>query len=311
MELKGGSNGFLRLGPMSDGLSRNVKLTVEYDGTNYLGWQRQPQGMTVQQALEGGIEQVVGHHVRLYGSGRTDAGVHALGQVANFRTSSGIPAERFHLAINRVIPDDIVVLRAEDVALDFHARYSAKRKTYRYSIVCRPVRLAVGARYVHWLRRPLDVERMRAAAAQFLGEHDFAAFAKKRGVAIADWRSQIADCNSEITNLQSEIPWGKRPAGAGRWTVRTVSRCDVEVAGERIDCYVASNGFLYNMVRAMVGTLIEVGQGKRPAEQIRELLASGAHCRQWAPDCRQWAPRRLVGRTAPAKGLCLMSVEYE
>ncbi|HUT33253.1 MAG TPA: tRNA pseudouridine(38-40) synthase TruA [Planctomycetota bacterium] len=249
---------------MSQELRRNLKLTVEYDGTNYHGWQRQANAPSVQQALEEGISRVVGHAATLYGSGRTDAGVHALGQVANFHTSTAIPAERLPHAINAHVADDIAVLRAEDVAADFHARYSAKRKTYRYRIVCRPVRPAVGAAFVHWQRQPLDVAAMRRAAALFLGEHDFAAF----------------ESHSE-----------------GEGSVRTISRSDLEEAGERLDYYVAANGFLYNMVRAMVGTLLEIGSGRRPPDDVARLLAS--------------RDRSLAGRTAPAKGLCLMAVEYE
>ncbi len=243
---------------------RNVKLTIEYDGTRYHGWQRQANAPTIQQALEEGIARLVGHAVTVYGSGRTDAGVHALGQVAHLRTSSGIPAERLPHAINAQLPDDIAVLRAEDVPPDFHARYSAKRKTYRYSILCRPVRPAVGAAFLHWHRHPLDVAAMQRAAALFLGEHDFAAF-----------------------ESESE----------GQGSVRTILRSEWLQAGERLDYYVAANGFLYNMVRAMVGTLLDIGSGRWPPEYVARLLAS--------------RDRALAGRTAPAKGLCLMSVEYE
>jgi tRNA pseudouridine38-40 synthase len=242
---------------------RNVKLTIEYDGTNYHGWQRQADAPTVQQALEEAIAHVVGHAVTLYGSGRTDAGVHALGQVANFHTSSRISAERLPHAINANVAADVAVLRAEDVAADFHARYSAKRKTYRYSIVCRPVRPAVGSAFVHWHRFALDVAAMQRAAALFLGEHDFAAF----------------ESHSE-----------------GEGSIRTVFRSEWLQDGERLDYYVAANGFLYNMVRAMVGTLLEIGVGRRPPEDVTRLLDSRA--------------RALAGRTAPAKGLCLMQVEY-
>lgn len=243
---------------------RNIKLTIEYDGTRYQGWQRQANGPTIQQALEEGIAQVVGHAVTLYGSGRTDAGVHALGQVANFHTVSRIPIERLPHAINANIPADIVVLGAEEVPPDFHARYSAKRKTYRYSVLCRPVRPAVGAAYLYWHRHPLDVAAMRQAAAWFVGEHDFAAF-------------------------QSQAE--------GEGSVRTVFRSEWLQDGCRLDYYVTANGFLYNMVRAMVGTLLDVGSGKWPPEYVARLLES--------------RERAFAGRTAPANGLCLMSVEYE
>ncbi len=243
--------------------ARNVKLTIEYDGTAYHGWQRQPNAATVQQALEEGIAEVVGHAVTLYGSGRTDAGVHALGQVANFHTDATIPADGLRHAINAVIANDIAVVRAEDVPDAFHARYAATGKTYRYTIVCRPVRPAVGARTVHWLRRELDVARMRAAVAHLVGEHDFAAFETE---------------------------------SSGEDAVRTVTRAEWVEEGGRLCFAVAANGFLYNMVRAMVGTLIEVGLGKREPRDIPRLLAS--------------RDRSQAGPTAPAKGLCLMQVDY-
>ena len=250
--------------PMSDPAQRNVKLTIEYDGTNYHGWQRQADAPTVQQALEEAIARVVGHEVTLYGSGRTDAGVHALGQVANFHTSSAIPQDRLPHAINANVAEDIAVLRAEDVSADFHARYSAKRKTYRYRVVCRPVRPAVGAPFVHWHRFSLDVAAMSQAATLFVGEHDFAAFESHSG---------------------------------GEGSVRSIFRSEWLQDGERLDYYVTANGFLYNMVRAMAGTLLEIGCGARPPEDVIRLLES--------------RNRSLAGRTAPAKGLCLMAVEYE
>lgn len=248
---------------MSSTPARNVKLTIEYDGTDYHGWQRQTNAATIQQVMEEGIERIAGHPVTLHGSGRTDAGVHALGQVAHFHTTSRIPASQLHHAINSAIPPAIAVLRAEDMPPEFHAQFSAKSKTYRYRIVCREVRPAVGARYVHWLRWPLDLALLRAGAAHFLGEHDFSTF----------------ETESDREG-----------------SIRTVTRFDIEQAGERIDFHVASNGFVYNMVRAMVGTLIEVGSGRRPPEEIAELL--------------RVRDRRLAGPTAPAKGLCLMQVEY-
>ncbi|MBM4031037.1 MAG: tRNA pseudouridine(38-40) synthase TruA [Planctomycetes bacterium] len=275
---------------MDDAASpRNVKLTIEYDGTRYHGWQRQANAPTIQQTLEEGIATVVGHPVTLYGSGRTDAGVHALGQVAHFLTGSRIAAERLPHAINARIPDDIAVLRAEDVPTYFHARYSAKRKTYRYSIVCRPVRPAVGAAFVHWCRRPLDVAAMGLAAERFLGEHDFAAF-ETHSVA----RRSAAENGLRVGDAAHVA---RRSAAEAEGTVRTVLRSDLVQCGERLDYFVAANGFLYNMVRAMVGTLLEIGSGKRPAEDVLRLLES--------------RDRTLAGRTAPAKGLCLISVEYD
>ncbi|MBL7223321.1 MAG: tRNA pseudouridine(38-40) synthase TruA, partial [Candidatus Brocadiae bacterium] len=161
---------------MQAALPRNVKLTIEYDGSAYHGWQRQANAITVQQVLEEAIAGLVGHPVTLHGSGRTDAGVHALGQVASFETHTTIPANRLHHAINTALPPDITVLRAEDVPATFHARFSAKGKTYCYTILCRHVRPSIGRERVHWLRRRLDVADMQQAAALCVGEHDFAAF---------------------------------------------------------------------------------------------------------------------------------------
>jgi tRNA pseudouridine38-40 synthase len=248
---------------------RNVKLTIEYDGSAYHGWQRQANAPTVQQAMEEALAGVVGHPVTLTASGRTDAGVHALGQVANFYTRSTIPADRLPLALNAALPPDIAVQAAADVPLDFHARYAATGKTYRYTVLRCSARPAVERRTVAWLRRDLDLAAMRAAAALFVGTHDFAAF--------------------------------RTEAEEGDNSVRTVTRCGLEArpdhGGERIEITVSANGFLYNMVRSIVGTLLVIGRGKWPPERVAELLA--------APD------RARAGPTAPARGLCLMEVRYD
>jgi tRNA pseudouridine38-40 synthase len=244
---------------------RNIKLTIEYDGTDYAGWQVQPNGPSIQEIIERAITAITGEErVRIIGSGRTDAGVHAAGQVANFRTETAIPSADLVHAINTKLPEDIAVIAAEDVPLDFHARYSAKFKTYRYSILNRPVRSPLTRRFAHFVRAPLDVDAMRAAGAALVGEHDFAAFQSKP---------------------------------AGKSSVRTITRLDIEAGGGRIDIYVTANGFLYNMVRAIAGTLIEAGLGKRGAKDVAELLAS--------------RDRAAAGPTAPPQGLCLMQVRYE
>ena len=289
---------------MSTNLPRNVKLTIEYDGTDYHGWQRQANALTIQQVMEDGIERIVGHPVTLLGSGRTDAGVHALGQVANFRTTSRIPAEQLHQAINSVLPPDIAVLRAEDVADEFHARYSARSKTYRYGLLCREVRPVIGARYVAWHRWPLDMAQMSLGAAVFLGEHDFSTFeteSDREGSVRTVTRFDIEESSFGVPPLGGSV-FGVPPLGGSVFgvpplggLVSGVSPSGVP-AGERVDFTVASNGFVYNMVRAMVGTLIEVGAGRRSPEDIAQLLSV--------------RDRRLAGATAPAKGLCLMKVEY-
>jgi len=243
---------------------RNIKLTLEYDGSAYAGWQVQPNGTAVQQVVQEAIAAVTGElDVTLTGSGRTDAGVHAAGQVANFKTDTTIPAADLVHAINANLPADVAVLEARDVADDFHARYSAKSKTYRYTVLNCAVRRPLERARSYLVRRPLDAAAMRAAATHLVGEHDFAAFESKQD---------------------------------GTPSVRTVTRLDVEVDGPRIAFVISANGFVYNMVRAIAGTLIEVGLGKRPPDSVAEVLAS--------------RDRSAAGPTAPPQGLCLMEVVY-
>jgi len=247
---------------------RNIKLTIEYDGTNYAGWQVQPNGTTIQQALEQAIAEIVQHEVSLTGSGRTDTGVHALGQVANFHTESEIPAERLVHAINSRLPDDIAIVAAEDAPAGFHARYSAKSKTYRYRVLNRRVRSPMMRNTAYLLQEAIELDKMKEAAECLAGRHDFAAF---------------------------------RTAGsAARTTVRNVMRLDIETTprqdGLLIDFYITADGFLYNMVRAIVGTLLDVGRGRFDAGDVKRILES--------------KDRSLAGPTAPAHGLCLMEVHY-
>ena len=244
---------------------RNIKLTIEYEGTHYLGWQRQPQGMTVQQALEEAIERVTGVVTSVTGAGRTDARVHARGQVANFRTESKLAVERLQGALNAVLPRDIVVLTAEDVSDDFHSRFSAQSKLYQYTIWNGRVRPALDRKFAWHLRWPLDLERMQEAANLLLGKHDFAGF--------------------ESANAESNT------------TVRTVSHASWKREDpSKLIFAIEADAFLYNMVRAIVGTLVDVGRGKVPTQRVAEILESG--------------DRRLAGPTAPPHGLCLMAVRY-
>jgi len=247
-------------------MDRNVRLLVAYDGAEFHGWQTQPGLRTVQDVLEASLRRVVRHDVQLIGSGRTDAGVHAAGQVANFRTTCAIPADRLKHAIGARLPDDVSVRLAADVSSEFHAGLSAISKLYRYCIHAgreRPVtQLAQRRRYHIW--EPLDLAAMTKAAEHFLGERDFRAMAP-------------ASCRRESM-------------------VRTVFRCDVERHLDEIRIDVEGSGFLYNQVRNMVGTLIEVGRGRWPPEHVAGILAS--------------RDRRLAGPTAPAHGLCLQWVRY-
>lgn len=244
---------------------RNVKVVLEYDGTAYEGWQSQASGNTIQDALVRAIQAVTGEKATVYGAGRTDAGVHAAGQVANFRTRTAIPADRLPHALNAHLPDDISVLSAEDVPPEFHAQFSARGKTYRYAVVCRPTRPSLDRNRVYWWRSELDVEAMRRAASYLVGEHDFRAF---------------GSATSEIKN-----------------TVRRIHRLDIEFRRPYIEFWVSGNGFLYNMVRSLVGTLLLVGKGDLTAEAVEEILRS--------------RDRRRAGPVVPAKGLTLVEVHYE
>jgi tRNA pseudouridine38-40 synthase len=226
-------------------LHRNIRLLLEYDGTRYHGWQRQADTATIQQTLEEALERLTREKVALIGSGRTDAGVHALGQVANFRLNSTIPLKAFHDGLNSMLPKDIAVLSATEAPPEFHARKSALHKTYEYRILNRPNRSPLFRHYAWWLTQPLDLAAMAAAAASLPGEHDFSAFRASgsdninpvRKVLAASWRD-----------------------GPGNWLSFTVT----------------ATGFLRGMVRSLVGTMVEVGKRKVPSDRLAELLTSGA-----------------------------------
>ena len=249
---------------------RNLKLTIAYDGTEFSGWQVQPDAATIQGILSSAIGRITGENVLPQGSGRTDAGVHALAQVATFETVSVIPAANFLRALNDVLPAAIRILRVEEVPADFHARRSAQAKTYRYRIyrgdICPPFL----ARYVWHFPYPLAEEAMKVAARQVEGEHDFTSFA-----AVDPERNQEAN---EISN------------------VRTIFSSLFEREGEELIYTVRGRGFLHHMVRNLVGTFILVGKGTLQASDIGRIL--------------QATDRSAAGATAPASGLCLVSVEY-
>lgn len=244
---------------------RRIHLIVEYDGTNYAGWQRQSNAMTVQEKLERAVLRLTGEEVCVSGASRTDAGVHALGQSAHFDTQSRIPAEKFSFALNTMLPPDIRVVRSEEVSMAFHARFSGRGKRYRYLIHAAPHAGALNRLTHAHVIYPLDVEKMRAEAQSLVGTHDFAAFAASGSV--------VKD------------------------TVRTIWRADVERHGAEICLIVEGNGFLYNMVRIIAGTLIGVGSGKLAPGAIKRAIESGS--------------RLDLGITAPAHGLTLMEVFYE
>ncbi|MGG4033430.1 tRNA pseudouridine(38-40) synthase TruA [Paenibacillus cisolokensis] len=244
----------------------NIAMTVSYDGTSYYGFQTQPYGNTVQDILEAGIRSLTGEEeLRITGSGRTDAGVHAHGQVFNFHTASRIPVERWALALNSRLPDDIVVRDAARVPDDFHARRSAKRKTYRYTIDCGKFPDVFARHYRFHHPTPLDRAAMREALRHFVGEHDFTSFASKHST---------------------------QPSH-----VRTIYEAKLVEEGSVIHLFITGNGFLYNMVRIIAGTVILVGEGKMRPDAIPDILAA--------------KDRNMAGPTAMAHGLTLWRVQYE
>ena len=219
-----------------------IALGIEYDGSRFLGWQTQPGGGTVQDALEPALAGIAGAPVVVTCAGRTDRGVHALGQVVHFETAAERPDSAWVRGVNAMLPESLAVLWAQRVAEDFHARYSARARTYRYVLLNRPVRPAIAARHAGWFHQPLDLDAMSAAAACLVGEHDFSAF-------------RAADC-------QAKSP------------VRTLHSLQVEREGERIDFVVRANAFLHHMVRNLVGTLVYVGKGKHAPQWARAVLES-------------------------------------
>jgi len=243
---------------------RNIKLTLEYQGTRYHGWQRQKNAPSIQGHLEQAIEKVTGKKSTVFGAGRTDAGVHARAQVANFKTSSKLPLDILLRAINAHLPKDIVVNEAEEVGRDFNARKSARGKVYSYWIYDGPTRPALLRDFSYYSRHKLNERKMRRASRFFLGRHDFSAF---------------------------------RTSGSSTKTsVREIRYINVKRRGSRLVITVEGSGFLYNMMRSIVGTLIEVGRGKIEPLKVKEILES--------------KDRSLAGPTAPPQGLFLRKVLY-
>jgi tRNA pseudouridine38-40 synthase len=221
-------------------MMRNIKLIIEYDGTYYSGWQVQPNGLAIQQVMEEALAKILGTPVRLHSSGRTDAGVHARGMVAAFRTDREIPLRAFSDGFNALLPPDIAVKDAVEMTSEFNPRYDARGKHYRYSIYNGKRRSPLSRLYAWHLRGRLDIAVMREAAAHFVGEHDFAAF-------------RTTGC-------------------AARTTVRRIDAVDVSEQGEFVQIDVIGSGFLRNMVRIMAGTLVGVGQGKLAPDVVAALL---------------------------------------
>jgi len=219
-----------------------IALALEYDGSRFLGWQTQPGGGTVQDTLQAALSGIAGSAVQVTCAGRTDRGVHAREQVVHFDTGAARPDSAWVRGVNALLPDSVAVLWAARVADDFHARYAALARTYRYVLLNRPVRPALAARHAGWTHAPLDVAAMRAAALQLVGEHDFSAF-------------RAAECQA-------------------RSPVRTLQALEVQARGERIDFVLRADAFLQHMVRNIVGTLVYVGNGRHAPQWAGEVLAS-------------------------------------
>ncbi|QDU68806.1 tRNA pseudouridine(38-40) synthase TruA [Engelhardtia mirabilis] len=243
---------------------RNVRLLIAYDGSRFFGWQRQEGFGSVQQAVEEGLESLLGDRVVVHGAGRTDTGVHALGQVASCHVDTSLDDQRLCHALNAHLDEGVVVRRVETCPDDFHARFSATGKRYLYLTVTTPFRPPFAEGQFHWTREPLDQAAMRDAASRFLGQRDFAA---------------LASSGSPRTS-----------------TVRTVEHVRLVARRDRFAIVVQGNGFLYNMVRTIAGTLIDVGRGRLVPSDVDAILASG--------------DRRRAGATAPAGGLWLLRVRY-
>jgi len=246
-------------------MTKTFKLTMEYDGTDFCGWQRQKNDRTVQETIETAIETMIGDPVSVAGSGRTDSGVHALGQTASFACDTRLDGETLQKGLNSLLPDDVVILGCKEMDASFHARFSSRSKLYRYHILNRRYPEAIGRQYAWHIKRPLSVDKMSAAASLLTGTRDFKAF---------------------------------EGSGSPRaHTIRTIHRAEWKTeAGGYLSFEIEADGFLRFMVRNIVGTLVEVGSGKRAPEDIHKILLSH--------------DRSLGGPTAPAHGLTLVEVRY-
>ncbi|MFH0925686.1 MAG: tRNA pseudouridine(38-40) synthase TruA [bacterium] len=251
---------------------RNIRLLIEYNGSNYHGWQSQGKNQnTIQDILEIALKKILAEKVTVLGSGRTDSGVHALGQVANFKTNSTLDVLSLGKALNNLLPRDIIIKEASDIGEDFNARFKAISKEYRYTILNRPYSSAFHYQQVWFIPNQLDLKAMREASKYLIGEHDFNSFRSLKGAAR----------NSEIIDKNC---------------VRSVSKLEIKEEKNFIEITIAANGFLRYMVRNILGTLVLVAKKKIPPEEVEVILGK--------------KDRKFAGPTAPPYGLCLMKVEY-
>ena len=280
-------------------MARTLKLTVSYDGTRFVGWQRQAEGVSIQGLLEDALARFEGKPVTVHGAGRTDAGVHALGQVASVQITSAHPTDAVARGLNACLPPDVRVTDVQEAAVDFHARFSARSKTYRYLLRNASIVSPFERAFVWHVPEALDLDAMRTAARALMGTHDFAAF-----------RSTGSDIKETVRTIsRSEIfrhvgralldppgePQSGVPAAPARWgaLARPTEASEVTLLAYEV----SGDGFLRHMVRAIAGTLVEIGRGQRPAASIAALLAGGS--------------RAQAGATAPPQGLFLVRVDYD
>ncbi|WP_061320702.1 tRNA pseudouridine(38-40) synthase TruA [Clostridium botulinum] len=245
---------------------KNIKLKLEYDGANYCGWQKQKNEkfITLQGTLEKAISNITKEKIEVIGASRTDSGVHARGYICNFFTNTKIPPENLQKVINNILPPDIVVLSSEEASSEFHSRFCSKGKTYEYTVLNSSKPIAIGRNYIFQFKDKLNIDNMKMASRYFIGTHDFSAF-KTKGSSI-------------------------------KTSVRTISKFEINKKGDFIKFIITGDGFLYNMVRIIVGTLIEIGLNKREPEYIKYVIKS--------------KDRRKAGKCVPSSGLCLKEVFY-
>lgn len=251
---------------------KRIMLTVAYDGTNYHGWQIQPNGETIEGILNRCLSELMGEDIEVVGASRTDSGVHAMGNVAVFDTMSPIPADKISFALNRYLPEDIRIRKSEEVSADFHPRHCDSRKTYEYRIYCAPFPMPTKRLYSHFTYVMIDVDLMSQASKYLVGEHDFKSFCSAE--------AQVETTVRRIDSIE----------------VVQESSQETDYNGQEIVIRVTGRGFLYNMVRIIAGTLMEIGRGHIAPQEIERILEA--------------RDRRAAGPTAPACGLTLVKIEY-
>ena len=256
---------------------KRVGLVVAYDGTKYSGWQTQPNGITIQGVLNDTLSELLGEKIETIGASRTDAGVHALGNVAVFDTESRIPGEKFSYALNQRLPEDIRIQLSEEVEPDFHPRYCDSEKTYEYRILNRKFPVPTERLYSYFYHYKLDVNKMKEATSYLIGRHDFASFC-----------GSGAQVKTTIRTVTSMDVWRDGDIG-----IKDINKPDF---GDMVTIRISGTGFLYNMVRIISGTLIEIGNGQYPPERMDKILKA--------------CDRGAAGPTAPAQGLTLMGIEF-